>query len=204
MREVSVRTLSNITLPLARQSRARGRVFYIYASCSDDDDENGGSNGSKVSIKVEGQTATFGYVYWNIDDENSSLSNGKHYYQLEFWDFNFYAGKLPKKMSMFYLGFLADGSTDALPTGTFNDYDLSGGLNFSQSDEEGTYIEGDRSKSGNLVITKDGNNYTITIEPLYIISGEEDDDNISNTTTTLTSLKYTGSIPKAPKKSWED
>lgn len=173
-------------------------------SCSDDDDENGGSNGSKVSIKVEGQTATFGYVYWNIDDENSNLNNGKHYYQLEFWDFNFYAGKLPKKMSMFYLGFLADGSTDALPTGTFNDYDLSGGLNFSQTDEEGTYIEGDRNKSGNLVITKDGNNYTITIEPLYIISGEEDDDNTSNTTTTLTSLKYTGSIPKAPKKSWED
>ena len=173
-------------------------------SCSNDDDENGGSNGSKVSIKVEGQTATFRYVYWNIDDENSSLSNGKHYYQLEFWDFNFYAGKLPKKMSMFYLGFLADGSTDALPTGTFNDYDLSGGLNISRTDEEGTYIEGDRNKSGNLVITKDGNNYTITIEPLYIISGEEDDDNISNTTTTLTSLKYTGSIPKAPKKSWED
>ena len=173
-------------------------------SCSDDDDENGGSNGSKVSIKVEGQTATFGYVYWNIDDENSSLSNGKHYYQLEFWDFNFYAGKLPKKMSMFYLGFLADGSTDALPTGTFNDYDLSGALNMSQNDEEGTYIERDLKKSGNLVITKDGNNYTITIDPLYIISGEEDDDNISNTTTTLTSLKYTGSIPKAPKKSWED
>ena len=173
-------------------------------SCSDDDDENGGSNGSKVSIKVEGQTATFGYVYWNIDDENSNLNNGKHYYQLEFWDFNFYAGKVPKKMSMFYLGFVADGSTDALPTGTFNDYDLSGGLNFSQTDEEGTYIEGDRNKSGNLVITKDGNNYTITIEPLYIISGEEDDDNTSNTTTTLTSLKYTGSIPKAPKKSWED
>lgn len=173
-------------------------------SCSDDDDENGGSNGSKVSIKVEGQTATFGYVYWNIDDENSNLNNGKHYYQLEFWDFNFYAGKLPKKMSMFYLGFVADGSTDALPTGTFNDYDLSGGLNFSQTDEEGTYIEGDRNKSGNLVITKDGNNYTITIEPLYIILGEEDDDNTSNTTTTLTSLKYTGSIPKAPKKSWED
>ena len=173
-------------------------------SCSDDDDENGGGNGSKVSIKVEGQTATFGYVYWNIDDENSSLSNGKHYYQLEFWDFNFYAGKLPKKMSMFYLGFLADGSTDALPTGTFNDYDLSGGLNMSQTDEEGTYIERDLKKSGNLVITKDGNNYTITIEPLYIISGEEEDDNISNTTTTLTSLKYTGSIPKAPKKSWED
>ena len=173
-------------------------------SCSNDDDENGGSNGSKVSIKVEGQTATFGYVYWNIDDESSSQNNGKHYYQLEFWDFNFYAGKLPKKMSMFYLGFVADGSTDALPTGTFNDYDLSGGLNFSQNDEEGTYIEGDRNKSGNLVITKDGNNYTITIEPLYIISGEEDDDNTSNTTTTLTSLKYTGSIPKAPKKSWED
>lgn len=173
-------------------------------SCSDDDDENGGSNGSKVSIKVEGQTATFGYVYWNIDDESSKLNNGKHYYQLEFWDFNFYAGKLPKKMSMFYLGFLADGSTDALPTGTFNDYDLSGGLNFSRTDEEGTYIEGDRNKSGNLVITKDGNNYTITIEPLYIISGEEEDDNTSNTTTTLTSLKYTGSIPKAPKKSWED
>lgn len=173
-------------------------------SCSDDDEENGGGNSSKVSIKVEGQTATFGYVYWNIDDENSSISNGKHYYQLEFFDFNFYAGKLPKKMSMFYLGFLAEGSENALPTGTFSDYDLSGGLNFSQTDPEGTYIERDGSKSGKLVITKDGDKYTITIDPLYIISGDEEDNAIANTTTTLTSLKYSGSIPKAPKKSWED
>ena len=169
-------------------------------SCSDDDDENGGSNGSKVSIKVEGQTATFGYVYWNIDDESSSLNNGKHYYQLEFWDFNFYAGKLPKKMSMFYLGFLADGSTDVLPTGTFSNYDLSGALNASQSDPEGLYFEEDESKSGKLIISKDGGNYSITIDPLYILSGNDE----AHLTTTPTSLKYTGKLPKAPRQSWDD
>lgn len=165
----------------------------VLTSCSDDDDDNGG--GSSTSIKVGDQTANFGYVYWNIDDENGSGS--KKYYQLEFYDFNFYGNKLNSKMSTFLIGFLAEGSDNALPTGTFSSFDLSGALNFSKNDPEGTYIEGNRNKSGKLVISKDGNSYTVTIEPLYIISGEE-----GNTTTTLTSLKYTGSIPKAPRKAW--
>ena len=166
----------------------------VFTSCSDDDDDNGG--GSTTSIKVGDQTANFGYVYWNIDDNDGSGS--KKYYQIEFYDFNFYAGKYNKKFSAFVLCFLAEGTDNALPTGTFNNYDLSGALNASTADPEGTYIERDERKSGKLVISKEGNSYTITIEPLYIISGEE-----GSTTTTLTSLKYTGSIPKAPRKAWE-
>lgn len=169
-------------------------------SCSNDDDEEGGGSSSKITLKVDGQSADFGYVYWNIDKEQSQ--NGKNYYQLEFWSFDFYNNKRPSKMSMFYLGFYAEGSESVLPTGTFNDYDLSGALNFSLSNPEGLYIEEDENKSGNLVVTKDGDNYTVSIEPLYILSGEGDFD--TDATSTLTTFKYTGKIPKAPKKSWED
>lgn len=37
-------------------------------SCSNDDDEEGGGSSSKVTLKVDGQSADFGYVYWNIDN----------------------------------------------------------------------------------------------------------------------------------------
>ena len=170
-----------------------------FTACSSDDGGDGGSEGSSssVTINVGGQKATLGYVYWNIDDEYSTA--GKHYYQMEFFSYDFYhTSKIPGTISMFYLGFYATGSESELPTGTFTDYDLSGGLGVSQSNPEGTYIEGDQNKSGNLVITKEGNTYTVKIEPLYIISGEE-----SNTTTTLVPFNYTGSISKAPRKSWE-
>ena len=171
----------------------------LFTSCSDDDDnEGGGSSSSKVSLKIDGQKADFGYIYWNIDPELSH--NGRTYYQLEFWNFDFYGKKIPSKMSMFYIGFYADGDGSVLPTGTFSDYDLSGSLNASQSNPEGTYIEEDKSKSGKLIISKDGSNYSITIDPLYILSGDDE----AHLTTTQTSLKYTGKLPKAPKESWDD
>lgn len=47
-------------------------------SCSNDDDEEGGGSSSKITLKVDGQSADFGYVYWNIDKEQSQ--NGKKYY----------------------------------------------------------------------------------------------------------------------------
>lgn len=173
----------------------------LFTSCSDDDDDDNGGSGSgssKVSLKIDGQKADFGYIYWNTDPELSH--NGKTYYQLEFWSFDFYGKKIPSKMSMFYIGFYADGSESVLPTGTFSDYDLSGALNASQSDPEGLYIEEDESKSGKLVISKDGGNYSITIDPLYILSGDDE----AHLTTTPTSLKYTGKLPKAPRQSWDN
>lgn len=173
----------------------------LFTSCSDDDDDTNGGSGSgssKVSLKIDGQKADFGYIYWNTDPENSH--NGKTYYQLEFWSFDFYGGKIPSKMSMFVIGFYADGSERTLPTGTFSNYDLSGALNASQSDPEGLYFEEDESKSGKLIISKDGGNYSITIDPLYILSGNDE----AHLTTTPTSLKYTGKLPKAPRQSWDD
>ena len=71
----------------------------LFTSCSDDDDDNNGGSGSgssKVSLKIDGQKADFGYIYWNTDPELSH--NGKTYYQLEFWSFDFYGKKIPSKM----------------------------------------------------------------------------------------------------------
>lgn len=167
-------------------------------SCSnDDDDDNGGSGSGKTTLKVGNNNYTFNNIYWNIDDESSTST--QNYYQLEFATFNIYGNKYPSKFSMFYVGFRAPGSTNELPTGSFSDFDLSGSVDVSSSNGEGTYIEGYNQNSGNLVISKEGNQYTISIEPLYILSGEDE----TNLTTTVTSLNYTGSIPKAPRKSWD-
>ena len=43
--------------------------------------------------------------------------------------------------------------------------------------------------------------YTITIEPLYILSGE--DENGNPTASTQTTLVYKGNLPKAPRQSWD-
>lgn len=171
-------------------------------SCNDDDDENEGGNGgsSKVTLNVGGQNVTFNNVYWNIDPEASTST--QHYYQLEFCSFNLYGGKIPSMFSMFYLGFLASGDEGTLPTGTFDEFSLSGSVNASATNGEGTYIEGNQKNSGKLVISKDGDKYTVSIEPLYLLYGEEDDGN--NASSVSTSLHYTGSLPKAPRKSWED
>lgn len=165
-------------------------------SCSSNDDGGNGGGGA-TSIKVGNADVNFGYVYWNIDPDAGTSS--QKYYQLEFWSWDFYNTGAASNMSTFILGFRSAGSDSELPTGTFSNYDLSGAINFSQSNPEGTYIEGDRNNSGSLKITKEGNTYTVSIEPLYILSGNGDNPS----TSTKTTLLYTGSLPKAPRNSWE-
>lgn len=163
-------------------------------SCSSSDD---GDGGGATSFKVGNTDATFGYVYWNIDPDAGTSS--QKYYQLEFYSFDFYNTGAASNMSMFVLGFRSAGSDSELPTGTFSNYDLSGAINVSQSDPEGTYFERDKKNSGSLKITKEGNTYTVSIEPLYILSGNGENPS----TTTKTTLLYKGSLPKAPRNSWE-
>jgi len=183
------------------------RYFYLFltlltvsfsvalTSCGDDDDEanNAGGGGTTATLKVENQTESFRYVYWNINEGNNAGT--KKEYQIEFCSFDLSGGVVPDKGSMFYVSFLADGSGSELPTGSFCDFQVSGGLNFSsRTGEPGVYFEKGKN-CGNLVITKEGDNYTVTIEPLYVVSGDE-----PNLVTTQTSLKYRGSLPKAPRE----
>lgn len=165
-------------------------------SCSSSDDGGNGGGGA-TSFKVGNTDANFSYVYWNIDPDAGTSS--QKYYQLEFYSFDFYNTGAASNMSMFALGFRSAGSDSELPTGTFSSYDLSGAINVSQSNPEGTYFEGDKRNSGSLKITKEGNTYTVSIEPLYILSGNGENPS----TSTKTTLLYTGSLPKAPRNSWE-
>ena len=183
------------------------RYFYLFltlltvsfpmalTSCGDDDDDanNAGGGGTTPTLKVENQTESFRYVYWNIDESNSSGT--KKLYQIEFCSFDLAGGVVPDKGSFFYVSFMADGSNSELPTGSFSDFEVSGGLNFSsRTGEPGVYFEKGKN-CGNLVITKENGSYSVTIEPLYVLSGDE-----PNLVTTQTSLKYRGSLPKAPKE----
>lgn len=168
-------------------------------SCSSSDNDDNNNGGSTPSIKVGNQDVNFGYVYWNIDPQSGTGT--EKYYQLEFYSWDFYNTNPTGTFSTFIIGFRATGSDSEAPTGTFSTYDLSGAINITQSNPEGTYIEEDETKSGDLKITKEGSTYTITIEPLYILSGE--DENGNPTASTQTTLLYKGNLPKAPRQSWD-
>lgn len=170
-------------------------------SCSDDDEGNGGANIS-MNMEVGTTKAKITHVFWNIYPEQSN-SNGK-FYQIEFYSFNPFTvtvKNFPNTFSTFECGFYANGSDNELPTGSFDIEDFSGALNTTQyEDQYGTYIEIDKNKSGKLVISKEGNTYSVSITPLVINYNTEDEKSYKTTTIPF-SIKCV--IPKAPYTLWE-
>lgn len=167
---------------------------FAFSSCSDDDDDNGGTG--SASLKVNNTTVNLNNVYWTANDTDDALEDGEHFYQIEFYTFDYYAlvqgnGSIPNQFSAVLVSFHASGSLSELPSVTipYGKYEVSGGLNMSRDDEEGDYIE-EGSGSGNLVITENNGKYTITINPLNVL--------LSETSTYPTSLSYSGSIKKVP------
>lgn len=168
---------------------------FAFSSCSDDDDDNGGTG--NATLKVNNTTVNLNNVYWTADDETDILEEGEHFYQIEFYTFDYYAllqgnGSIPNQFSVVLVSFHAPGSLSELPSVTipYGEYEVSGALNMSMEDTEGDYIE-EGNGSGNLVITKSNCKYTITINPLNVL--------LSETSTYPTSLSYSGCIKKVPE-----
>lgn len=151
-------------------------VLCTFCACSSDDDEdlNTGGSGQGISLNIGGTNINLNNVYWasEANDDNTT------YYELQFMSFDMYAyqeggdfSSFPSSYSVVYLSFDAPGSPSELPVGTFSedDYDLSGALDMTLDNEEGRYYVEEGSASSDLVITRDGNNYTISIPSLEIV-----------------------------------
>ena len=103
--------------------------------------------------------------------------------------------------SVVYLSFDAPGSPSELPVGTFSedDYDLSGALDMTLDNEEGRYYVEEGSASSDLVITRDGNNYTISIPSLEIVYSDPKEVGSGRWNSTTVNWNYTGTVKKAPQ-----
>lgn len=181
-------------------------VLCSFCACSSDDEEGEGtgSNGA-VTLNIGGVKTNLGNVYWMAE----SYSQGKNHYELQFMSFDLYAymaggdySSLPSSYSVVYISFEAPGSLAELPVGTFeeNDYELSGVLDASLDNGEGRYYVEEGSASGNLVITKAGDNYTVTISPLEVVYSDPADVGQGNWMSTTMNWNYTGKIKKAPEE----
>ena len=102
--------------------------------------------------------------------------------------------------SFIYLS-IAPGSPSELPVGTFSedDYDLSGALDMTLDNEEGRYYVEEGSASSDLVITRDGNNYTISIPSLEIVYSDPKEVGSGRWNSTTVNWNYTGTVKKAPQ-----
>lgn len=136
--------------------------------------------------------------------------DGTNYYQLQFMSFDMYAymaggdySSFPSSYSGVYISFEVPGTLSELPVGTFSeeDYELSGILDASmENGGVGRYYVDEGPSSGNLVITKTGDTYTVTIDPLEIIYSDiySDPDNVGNGDWGSTTMQwnYAGKIKK--------
>lgn len=177
----------------------------VMMSCSSDDDEggNGGGGNASATINLEGTSARFNNVYWT-SEAGMGEGQGENLYQLEFYTFDVYgamngSGKIPSMFSTAYISFSASGSLTELPTGTYayGDYELSGLIGATMSNPEGKFYLEEGRGSGSLSISKNGNNYNVSIVPLniaYIESEKVDKGNESDVKYKEMNFSYSGPI----------
>jgi hypothetical protein len=179
----------------------------LFCACSSDDDEDdgsgsGGSGKGSVTLNIGGVKAKLDNVYWMAE----ANGDGTNYYELQFMSFDMYAymaggdySSFPSSYSVVYISFEAPGTLSELPVGTFSeeDYELSGILDASmENGGEGRYYVEEGPSSGNLVITKTGDTYTVTIDPLEIIYSDPDNVGNGDWGSTTMQWNYAGKIKK--------
>lgn len=158
----------------------------MVCSCSDDDDKGGESTSASVSIN--GQSVNFSHACYAIATDGEC--------EIMFSDFNMLGGSWPQRGSMFMISVPTQNGT--VPTGTFDNtkYDLTLVVNSDWNTEDyDYYFEEDYLKGGDLVISKNGSTYTITLDDMRLVGekGGEGGEMIS----VATSFSYTGTLPKA-------
>lgn len=185
-----------------------GAAVLAAGGCSSDDDSRGGGSsgsgdGNGVHVSVGGVDATLGHVYWLAE----SGADGENFYEVEFFSYDFYGiiqsgdySRLPSLFSSVYISFMAPGSLSELPVCTIpaGDYEVSGGLNCSRVNPEGECYVEEGPSSGSLVISRSGDNYTVTISRLELIYSAPESVGAGNWQSATTQWHYSGAIRKAP------
>lgn len=100
----------------------------------------------------------------------------------------------PTQGNMFVIHVPGHGGQE-IPTGTFRrgEYDLTLMTKYNWEEEEGGYFEEDENKGGDLIISKDGDTYTLSINDMQLYGAIEGQ---SSGTTIATSFHYNGPVQK--------
>lgn len=180
--------------------------LFGFAACGDDDDDdNGGGGGGNSSsaghLSINGKSYSLGYAYWFVDDYNEST--GKYSYEVEFYNIDMMqalqnGGNITVPAGgchSLFLNFDADGTDSEVPAGTYApgtfEYTLQVGTSTSNPVGE-LYLCESADNVASLVITKDGNSYTVSLSgaTFSVINNE--------TSTMQGSFTYTGNLTEVP------
>lgn len=185
--------------------------LYVLSACSSDDDgDNGSGSGSgsgsnsSITINLDGVSAKLNNVYWTAE----SNGDGTNFYEIQFYSFDMYSAMASGDMSAFpsnysavLVSFDTAGSLSELPEGSFAEgsYEVSGAVGCSINNPEGKYYIEEGPSSGNLVITKNGDKYTVSISPLEMIYYDPNNSGSDDWKSINTQWNFTGKIRKAPE-----
>lgn len=153
-------------------------------SCSDDDGGNDGG-GANASVSVNGQEVKLSYAYY------ATASDGEC--EIIFSNFRMSGNNMPKRYSMLMISVPAQNGS--VPTGTFSnaEYDVTLMVNADwESENYDYYLDKAYQQGGNLVIGKDGGNYTISISDLRL----EGEKGSGEAVSVATSFSYSGALQK--------
>ena len=153
-----------------------------FAACgSDDDDNGGGGGGANSGAVIEGKTVNTSYAFW-------CYSKSDKRWLLDFCNADIRslnAGNFPGSgLNMVSIDFKGDEASE-VPTGEFDDFNVYV-VNGLTPNSEGDQMEKGRDKEGKLVITKSGNNYTVSYTGVSLSNDKK--------TITNTSFSYTGPL----------
>lgn len=151
-------------------------------SCSDDGDNNGDT---KASVSINGQDVNFPYAYY------ATASDGEC--EIMFSNFKMSGNNMPKRYSMLMISVPAQNGS--VPTGTFTNAEYDVTLMVNSDWESGNYdyyLEEAYQQGGNLVIDKDGGDYSITISNLRL----EGETGSGEAVSVTSSFSYTGALQK--------
>lgn len=157
-----------------------------FTACGDDNnDDNGGNGGNgggattSATISSNEGSASYTHAFFFSDNESSAGSYG---YEIEFSDFDFSSyiiannwRGLPKKASIASLYIKTNQkAASGLPTGTFStgSWAMSGAFNVPLVDGDYEIQDGAwyfDATEGSVTISKSGDIYTITINPLNAV-----------------------------------
>lgn len=161
----------------------------MVCSCSDDDDKGGESTNASVSIN--GQSVNFSHACYTIDTGGGCV--------ILFSDFNMLGEYRPQRGSALMIFVPSQNGT--IPTGTIDNtkYFLDLGVNTDMYTENyDYYLEGGEGEGGDLVISKNGDTYTITIDDMRLTGYKDGKDGEDGEWVSVTtSFSYTGTLPKA-------
>lgn len=181
-------------------------VLCTFCACSSDDDEdlNTGGSGQGISLNIGGtkhqsQQCVLGFR--GQRRQHHLLRVAIHVVRYVRIPGRWRLFIIPVKLFSRLFIFRCPGSPSELPVGTFSedDYDLSGALDMTLDNEEGRYYVEEGSASSDLVITRDGNNYTISIPSLEIVYSDPKEVGSGRWNSTTVNWNYTGTVKKAPQ-----